>query len=393
VEGIDDIDITTDLHSRGEGIPADQGAVDVNRGVITPTQLPDGELEKPAPSLRDTLTDAFKGTEAPKAAPPGVEGVPAVPGPAPDLVKVGDRWHNKDGTFASKDAIDAFNAVQAGQPAQPVMPQWAAGLTELEQKQFTALPAETRQWIERTMDGVMQRSAQYGEYDVIEQVIGPRRQAWAENGMPPAAALQQLFALSDFAGRDPGEFVLWFSGQHGLDLDALLDARDQAGQGTPQSDPAFIGLQQEIAQLRNTINGFTTNTAQQQQAANMRMVQQFIDEKDAGGKPLRPYFNDVADAIAQHVQLIRQQQPYLPERDVLQAAYDFATYNNPLIRGQIQQSQAQAQQNAAVAEAQRARNVAVSINGGPAADASSQPNNANRTLREELLHAYNQSVQ
>lgn len=393
--GVDDIDITTDLHSRGDGIPADQGAVDVNRGVIEqPTVLPEGQKEAPVPSLRDTLTDAFKGTEAPKVdgeTPPSAQ--PAVPDPnAPHLVKVGDRWHRKDGSFASKDEITAFEAVQAGQAPPPVIPQWAAGLTELEKQQFTALPAETRAWLERTMDNVMQRGSQYSEYDLIEQVIGPRKQAWAENGMPPAVALQQLFALSDFAGRDPGEFVMWFSDQHKLDLDSLLDARDAARQNGTAPDPAFIGLQQEIAQLRNTINGFTTNTVQQQQAQNFRLVQDFIDEKDADGKPKHPYFGDVSDAIAQNVTALRQQQPYLSEREVLQHAYDFAVFNNPTLRDQIQQGQQQALKDAAAAEAARARNVAVSINGGPAADASSHPNEANRTLREELIHAYNQSV-
>jgi hypothetical protein len=243
------------------------------------------------------------------------------------------------------------------------------------------------------MEGVMQRSAQLNEYGTIEQVIGPRREAWAQNGMPPAVAIQQLFALSDFAGRDPAEFVMWFSDQHRLDLDALLDARDAAQQGAPQSDPAFIGLQQEIAQLRNTINGFTTNTSMQQQTANIRLVQQFTDEKDAQGNLVHPYFGQVADAVAQHVTFIRQQQPHLPERDVLQAAYEFAVYNNPELRGRMQQEQAEALKNSAAAEAARARNAAVSINGGPAADATSIPNNANRTLRDELVHAFNQSVQ
>jgi len=396
--GVDDIDITTDLHSRGDGVPADHGAVDVNRGVIEqPTVLPEGEKEAPAPSLRDTLTDAFKGTEAPKAdgtSTPDPSASPAVADPnAPQLVKVGDRWHRKDGSFASNADIAAFEAVQAGQAPPPVMPQWVQSLTELEKQQFTALPAETRAWLERTMDGVMQRGSQYGEYDLIEQVIGPRKQLWAEQGMPPAVALQQLFSLSDFAGRDPAEFVMWFSDQHKLDLDALLDARDAARANGTAPDPAMLGLQQEIAQLRNTINGFTTNTVQQQQAQNFRLVQDFMDEKDANGQPLHPYFGDVSDAIAQNVTALRQQQPYLSERDVLQHAYDFAVFNNPTIRGQMQQGQEQALKDAAAAEAARARNVAVSINGGPAADASAQPNEANRTLREELIHAYNQSVQ
>jgi hypothetical protein len=124
----------------------------------------------------------------------------------------------------------------------------------------------------------------------------------------------------------------------------------------------------------------------------MQSVQAFMQEKDQSGNALYPYFEALADDIANHVTMIRQQQPLLPERDVLKAAYDFAAFNNLTIRNEMQQKQAKAFQEAQAAEAARARKVGVSINGGPAGDAGKQPNNANRTLRETLLDAYNQSV-
>jgi hypothetical protein len=394
--GMDDIDITTDLNGQGDAQPYHGDAVPSNRQGDVPAQLPEAEggSDAPAPSLRDTLTDAFKGTEAPKADPAVGEGAPKPPEGAPELVKVGERFHRKDGSFASKEEIDAFNgAAQAGTEGQqaPVQPGWTASLTELEKQQYAALPAETRQFVERTMEAVGQERAQYAEYSQLEQLIGPRRQAWASQGGNPVTALNQLFALSDFAGRDPTNFVLWFADQHKLDLDAALDARDAALQnGAP--DPHIAGLQQEIAQLRNTIDGFQGLTIQQQQAQNMRHVQAFMEEKDAGGNPAFPYFNDVATDIAQHVVTIKQQQPYLAERDVLKAAYDFATYNNPQIRERMQQDQLKALRDTAAAEAARARQAGVSINGGPAGDTGTAPNNANRSLRDELKHAYAQST-
>jgi hypothetical protein len=390
-----DLDITVDLNGQSADVQPYHGdAVPMNQQPA-PTVTPEKADDKPAPSLRDTLTDAFKGETAPKVdeAPKPAEIAPQATGDRPDLVKVGERFHRKDGSFASKEEIDAFNApVAEGGQQPPVVPAWASNLTELERTQLASLPAETRQFVERTMEGVNQRSAQLQEYDMIEQVIGPRREPWSQNGMTPLVAINELLALSDFAGRDPGEFVMWFANQHQLDLDAMLDARDEALQNGEQMPAYVTGLQQQIAQLQNTIGGLTTTTVQQTTAQNMRHVQQFIEEKDASGNLAHPYFNDVATQVAQHVQLIRQQQPYLPERDILKAAYDFATFNNPEIRGKMQADTLKAQQDAAAAEAARARAAGVSINGGPAGDSSQAPNNANRTLREELQHAYSQNT-
>jgi hypothetical protein len=59
----------------------------------------------------------------------------------------------------------------------------------------------------------------------------------------------------------------------------------------------------------------------------------------------------------------------------------------------MQQQQAKALQEQQAAEAQRARKVGISLNGGPAGDTSRQPNNANRTLREELESAFRDASQ
>lgn len=392
----DSIDITTDLNARSDdAVPFHGDQVPENRGPApTPNVLPEGEKEAPAPSLRDTLTDAFKGQTAPLSQQPP-EGAPEAgqkENTGPDLVKVGDRFHRKDGSFASNDEIAAYNAVQAGQAPPPVVPQWVQNMTAVEREQFMSLPAETRQYVEHTMEGVNTRAAQLAEYEIIDQVLGPRRQLWAQEGLPPAAALQQLLGLSDFAGRDPGQFVMWFADQHRLDLDALLDARDAMQNGVEQGDPRFLGLQNEIAELRNAFTGYTNISVSQQHAQNARLVQQFTEEKDASGNLLHPYFPDVADSVVQHIGLLRQQQPYLSEPDLLKAAYDFATYNNPQIREKVQQEALKAAQDRAAAEAARARQVGVSINGGPAGDTSHAPNNANRTLREELQEAWRASV-
>ena len=79
--GADDIDITVDLNNQAEDAqPYHNTDLSVNRQVDVPSVLPDDKAPtEPPASLRDTLTDAFKGTEAPKVdAPPQAE-VPSVP--------------------------------------------------------------------------------------------------------------------------------------------------------------------------------------------------------------------------------------------------------------------------------------------------------------------------
>jgi hypothetical protein len=397
----DSIDITTDLNSQSpDAAPSWSGDVPADTRPDKPASpSPSEGTPQPEPSLRDLLSDAFKdgGKPAPQGQAPvdGTQtpaGAPSDPN-APDLVKVGDRYHHRDGRFAAREDIEAFERGQAPAGQAPQLPQWASSLTPLEQQQFNALPAETRQFVERTMDGVNTRGKQYDDYGIIDQVLNPRKQAWASNGMTPAVALTNLLNLSDFAGRDPASFVMWFAEQQRLDLDALLDARDASRNGQATANPQLTGLQQEIAQLRNVINGFNDQGVQQRQSMAMQAVQAFADEKDASGNPAYPYFGALSDDIANHVALIRQSQPHMPERDILKAAYDFAAYNNPAVRGAMQQSQVKAQQEQQAAEAARARKIGVSINGGPAGDTSQQPNNANRTLREELESAFRDASQ
>lgn len=405
----DSVDLTSDLNGGGDpfgGQPYHGDAVSPN---ATPTNapgitvLPEDKQEKEL-SLRDTLSDAFKKHDIPREdAGDRQEGErkplsPVGEAPPADLVKVGERWHNKDGTFASQAQIDAFNAAQQaatvpeGQAPQTPLPPYQQNLTELEKQQYAALPPETRAFLDRTMERVAQNEARYSEYGQLEQLIGPRRQAWQQEGMNPYAAINGLFQLSDFAGRDPGEFVMWFADQHQLDLDALLDARDAANEANGSADPRFNTLIEKIGQLENTITGFTAQATDRDVNANLEVVKGFIAEKDEGGQPKYPYFSDVSANIGQYITNIKASQPFLSPYDTLKAAYDFACFNNPEVRGKIQANEQAVLAAKKVQEAQKARLAGSSINGGPSGAESGNSVNPSRTLREELAYQYNQSI-
>lgn len=232
------------------------------------------------------------------------------------------------------------------------------------------------------MEDLNTRAARYSEYDLIEQnILGPRRQAFQAEGTTPAVALNQLFALSDFAGRDPGNFVLWFSQQRGLDLDALLDARDAQ---TANVDPVVQQLQGQVQQLTGTVQQFQQQGMQAAQQANYNAVETFAQERDEAGALKRPHLTDVMDGWAAQITAIRAANPNMPNHEVLQKAYDNACWSDPNVRAKMQQATAAQTQAAEAARVAAAKAAGSSVTGGPAGDASTLPNNSSRSLREEL---------
>lgn len=406
-DGHGDIDITADLTGGADDAALGDlphGAQDNNAHMdVPPGTVPahgadakrvnqqDTGKDKAEPSLRDQLSSAFK---APNGQPTDQQQAQTAKPPAttdkPALTKDGEgKYRQADGTFASAEQIAAFEAAQAASPQNQQQQQQSPvlqGLTPVEQQQFQSLPAELRQYVERTMEGLNTRGARYAEYDAIEQqILGPRRQAFAAEGSNPVVALNQLFQLSDFAGRDPGNFVLWFAQSRNLDLDALLDARD----AQQTADPTVRQLQGQVQQLTGTLNTFQQGQAQAEQQARLNEVQTFASETDEAGGLKRPYLTDVMDAWATQITAFRTANPSMPNTEVLQKAYDAACWGDPGVRTKMQQAANTQQRQQDAARVAAAKQAGSSVTGAPSGDVSTIPNNANRTLREELQDQFN----
>lgn len=237
------------------------------------------------------------------------------------------------------------------------------------------------------MEDLNTRAGRYGEYDQIEQhILGPRREAFAQQGTNPVVALNQLFALSDFAGRDPSNFVMWFADQHNIDLDQLLDARDAANTG----DPQLQQLQGTVQTLQQQLQARDQADLQRQQQNNVDLVRSFAEAKDANGQPLRPYMDDVMNEWGAQIAALRAANPEMPNEQILQKAYDNACWANATVRGKMQEASnvATQQQQQRV---QQAKAAGASVTGAPSVDPSSVPNNTARTLREELDYQFSQA--
>lgn len=121
---------------------------------------------------------------------------------------------------------------------------------------FTALPRDAQQVLldrEGEYDkGFTQKSQEASElkkrYEPLEQILAPRRQAWAMQGMDEGRAVSQLLALSDFAASKPQEFISWFAQQRGINPASLNPGSE------PSAPDPFAPVLNKIQTLEQQLN-------------------------------------------------------------------------------------------------------------------------------------------
>jgi len=376
----DDFDFVSDLNGTGDTNVAvhesqnPHGADVVNVNNQTPAreptqqpkvvEAPKADDKKPL-SLRDQISSALKGE-----------------GDTPPAASKDGVARNPDGTFAPKTAADPATPPVVDPNAPPAASAPAVAAPQgIDPEVFKSLPAETQATLARTMDGIAATQQRFARLEPIEQLISQRRDAWALNGMTEAQALNQLFALSDFATRDPAAFIQYIAQNNGVDLEELVLGQEPV-------DPQYAALQKEINDLKNAR---AQDTQQQQQAAHNELVNRvvsFASEKGPDGKPLRPYFEELGDSVLPFISAAKAQNPTWTHDQVLSEAYDRACWGTPSVRSKMQaaaNAAAEAERLRQGAErADKARAAGVSVPPGTPTAPPAPPNDSSRSLRDTI---------
>jgi hypothetical protein len=372
-----DLDMVSDLNGTGDtsvtvhesGTPPSAPAAPAENTRRAPADLPQkaqsepvkDETDKPELSLREQISKALKGDT-------GVEAAPETP------ASTDTRPRNPDGTFAAAPK-EADTAPKPSTIAPP------AGV---DPQVFASLPAETQAHLARTMEDVQRSQQRFAALEPVEQLIAPRIDAWALNGMQPAQALQQLLALSDFAGRDAAGFIKYIAQNNGVDLEQLVLDMEP---GEPE-DPRLVALNKEVSDLKASLQGQQQRDQQIAHNARVDQIITFASEKDQQGNLLRPYFDDLGEAVLPYISMVMEQQPGLSPTQVLQEAYDRACWATPAVRTKMQQAAdaaGEAERIRKEAErAERARNAGVSVRSGTPSSAASSPDKSELSLRDTI---------
>lgn len=176
-----------------------------------------------------------------------------------------------------------------------------------------------------------QEAARYKQYEPLETVLAPRRQQWAQEGMSPEQALQQLLALSDYASSDPRGFVQWFAQQRGISLTQPQAEPLQQPEGSPDLAPHLAPIVQDIQSIKQQLQ------LKEQQAA-LAVVSAFAQD------PAHPHFAAVEPDMLAMIPAVRQAHPDISQPEVLKKAYDQAIWANPAVREQLLAAQRAAQE-------------------------------------------------
>jgi hypothetical protein len=256
-------------------------------------------------------------------------------------------------------------------------PGWSGG----GKVEWKRLPEAVRQAISADYRARSEVDAKVGP---LHQVLSPREAALtAQYGGVPQA-LNQLFALSDFASNKPMEFINWFAQQRGINLQQFVgqapNAASQAGQSAAQIDPALAPLLNKLNGIKQYLTSQQAAQTQEQHRAAVAVQQQASAEVSsfiANGEKY-PYANDVRNEMAILFET--------GQARTMDEAYDKATLLNMNVRERVLNDRV----NAAIEErsrrADQKRNAAVSISGSPGGQAA-MPGNRRATARDDVLAA------
>lgn len=282
--------------------------------------------DAPAPSIRDTMTAVaerlmparddggrYAGTDT------AAEDAPAEAAPA--------ATETTDHPVTKKDETA---------PAPSIEPpsSWSADV----RAKWAALPPDLQTYIAKregeAHQAITQAGAKLKGYEALEPIIGPRRQALAATWGNEAAAIQQLFQLSDYATNDPQGFVQWFARQNRVDLSRLTTAPDARG-----ADP--------VATLERKLHAVESTIVQQQQQALDADIRRFADATAPDGKPLRPHFNELRAEMGRLINA--------GIAETLDDAYAKATRTNDAVWSKVQAEEAAQRASADAAKATKER--------------------------------------
>lgn len=235
---------------------------------------------------------------------------------------------------ASKDAKKDDKDEDDAEPdeSQTITP--PPSMSAKDRESFYKLPPDSQQWLvdraksqekdytQKTMEIAESRKT----FDKLEQVIAPRREALALQGMDESTAVSQLFALSDFANNDPVAFVKYLFEQRGIPLSSLTS---EQGDAQANDNPQISRLTQEVSSLREMTNQQLQIQDQQEQTEISHVMESFSTD----GK--HPFFEELRPAMGALVNGIVQLYPGLSTTDYLERAYAMSLSDNSEIMSRV----------------------------------------------------------
>jgi hypothetical protein len=252
-----------------------------------------------------------------------------------DIAAVVEAETSSDSEDVDTDTTDESDETDIDATDEPDGSQTIAApqsMSAKDREAFAALPPASQKWIadrakeqeaaftQKTMD-LAEKSK---SHDKLDQILAPRRQQLAMDGMDDSTAVGQLFALSDYANSDPIGFVKYLFNARGIPLDALGQSND--GYNMPV-DPQLAAMQQKMQGFENFLTQQQAQQRQQAESSIMSDVQKFADENE--------FYAELENDMIPVVAALRQHNPNLSNAEALKKAYTMAIAGNDGISAKV----------------------------------------------------------
>lgn len=293
--------------------------------------------------------------DAPEPAEPVIEAVAEeVSAPVDDVPSEDGRKRGPDGKFIAKDAERAQDTTdqpskEVADPASQPVTRAPSSWSPAAKAEFDKLPSPVQQAVakrEQEIDqGLRRKAEELKRYEPLEQVLAPRRDLWAAQGMDETQAIKTLLAAQDLLEKNPVQGLEYLAKAYGVNLSGQAQAPQP---GHPA--PAQAGQAPEIEQLRAQI-------AQLQQSVQYSQTAPLVSEVEA-------FFSDPANLYAENVRSDMARLLETGMASTLKDAYDKACRVRDDIWPLVQPAPSNGGMNGAE-RAMRAKNAAVSVTGTP----------------------------
>lgn len=246
-------------------------------------------------------------------------------------------------------ATEASDDEGASEPELTPPPQWSAA----DKAAFSELPREAQQFVlarEREQSAHLSQETQAlteqrREMAGVTNMLEPRRQALIAEYGSVEKGVETLFALSDFAVRDPKGFVEFFAKQHNVSLGDATSAESD-----DYVDPQYQQLTQRLQQMEGQFQQAQRQQAEEMAAAQQAEIETFKSATGEDGEPSHPHFDAVRQEMAK---LVRS-----GAASTLSHAYEMAVWANGETRKLMLDARAKADDAKRVADAKKAAKAA-----------------------------------
>lgn len=304
------------------------------------------------------------------------------------------RARDERGRFASTSSqpqvSDQASRTEASEASEPIAPpySWSADNKEL----FAKLPREMQDYVikrEQERESFVGRKAQEvsavrEKYAPVERIVTQYGDTFKKANLDPYQGIESLVLAQQYLDKDPVGALRLMAQSYGLDLSQLASGAESTQAAQPQAYPQMHYLTNELETIRGKLAAIEHEKVAQQQRAAVSEVESFANEMDSSGKLVRPYMADVHEQMMDEVRLIRQRQPELPARQILQQAYETSCWKNPNVRSRLIEQQRAPQVQAQ--RVQQAKLAGSSVRGAPGASTLGSTNG--NSVRDALLAAF-----